>query len=276
MPFFHSREEEGKRSSLGMARDFRHQDRVPAQYFSPLDGLALTGHSARNLLREFRQRERPLLYLYLPRSMGGEEARDLELQRLGRNNMILANLSPDREAVSYMREHSEVRFGFEHGTAVCTFETKVLGSLDRDCGMLLVEKPGTLFLERRNFRRYQLWPEYGAYLGWMRVNDISWSGLGIFSDMSLRARNVLENPLLSLPPVLDLSSDESVYQGAKIKVPRAVVMYRYISETCCFCGLYFEREWGEEQAEWLDDFLLGLWKRKHPIPESKMPPFCRR
>jgi hypothetical protein len=259
MSFFHSRKGGSKKIKADLTEDFRHPDRSPAHYFFPPEGLELTGDTLRSLLKDFCNSERPLLYLYLPKQEGEEEARDFKVHKLERNTLSILDLSPDGEAVSFMREYSTVRFGFEHGNRSFVFETRALGKTQDE--ILLVEKPGTIYQERRKHRRYQLWPEHQAFLGWMQVHDISWSGMRILSDTFLQSGDVLENALLTLPSVETVDTGDPLFPGAKIPIPRAVVSYRLTREICYYYGLYFDREWPEDQSQKLADFLQALHKR---------------
>lgn len=261
MSFFHSRKGGSRKIRADLTDDFRHADRPPASYFYPVEGLELTGDTLRNLLKDFCHGERPLLYLYLPEQEGEGEAREFKVHKLRRHTLSLLDLSRDEEAVSFMRKHSRVRFGFEHKNDTFLFETRVLGKTADHGEILIAEKPETIYQERRKYRRYQLLPEHQAFLGWMQLRDISWSGMHILSDTLLQQRDVLENAPLTLPPVHAVENGECLYQGARIQVPRAVVRYRFTRDISYYYGLYFDREWSEEESEKLDGFLRALRQR---------------
>lgn len=261
MSFFHSRKGEHTKIRVDLSEDFRHADRPPASYFFPVEGLELTGDDLRNLLKDFCHGDRPLLHLYLPKEEGEGEAREFKVHKLGRRTLSILDLSLDEEAVTFMREHSVVRFGFEHNNNTFVFETHALGKTAEDGEILIVEKPQTIYQERRKYRRYQLLPEHHAFLGWMQVQDISWTGMRILSDTLLQPRDVLENALLTLPPVHTVETGECLYQGSKIQVPRAVVSYRLTRDLCYYYGLYFDMEWSEEESEKLESFLRALRQR---------------
>lgn len=261
MPFFHSRKEGGGKIRLELSEDFRRGDRALAEYFFALDGLELTGDALWNLLKEFSQREHPLLHLYLPQREGEMKARDFKIHKLKRNTISIWDLSLDGEAVSFMRQHSRVRFGFLHRNGFFLFETRILGKARDNEELLIVEKPKTIYRDRRNYLRYQLWPELQAFLGWMQVQEISWIGMGLFSDTLLEPREILENALLSLPPVYSIETRECLHRESKLQVPGAVVCYKVSLEMCFYYGLSFDQEFSDEQSEKLGDFLHALHKR---------------
>ena len=261
MPFFHSRKEGSGEIRLNLAEDFRQGDRALAEYFFALDGLELTGDALGNLLKELSQREHPLLHLYLPQREGEMKVRDFKVHKLKRNTISIWDLSLDGEAVSFMRQHSRVRFGFLHRNGFFLFETRILGKARDNEELFIVEKPKTIYQERRQYLRYQLWPELQAFLGWMQVQEISWNGMGIFCDTVLEPREILENALLSLPPVYSIEASECLHSESKLQVPGAVVCYKLSWEMCFYYGLSFDQNFSGEQSETLADFLRALHKR---------------
>ncbi|MCF8086298.1 MAG: hypothetical protein K9J48_05335 [Desulfohalobiaceae bacterium] len=242
-----------------LAEDFRELERDPAQYPVAMEGLEVTGDSLRVLLEEFCQTERPMLYLYLPKEER-EEAREFLVQRLGRNSLNILDLSLDRESGDFLREHSLVRFGFEHRNYAYVFQTEVLARIEGEDPVYLALKPETIFQERRSHQRYKLWPDYEAFFKDMAVLDISQRGLKVFTEQGLNASEALENAVLSLPQVQDLETGDSLYSGAEIEVPRAMVTYQNKQGKWKYYGLLFDREWPDEDTKKLNDFLLALRK----------------
>lgn len=261
MSFFHSRKGGSRKIRDDLIEDFRDADRPPANYFEPLDGVELTGDTLRNLFKDFCHGEHPLLYLYLSKRESEGETREFKVHKLRRHTLSILDLSPDQEAASFMREHSHVRFGFEHKNNTFVFETHALGKTADNEEIFILEKPEIIYQKRREYRRYQLLPEHQAFLGWMQLQDISWSGVHILSDTLLQPQDVLENAPLTLPPVHAVETGECLYQEAKIQVPRAVVSYRYTRDICYYYGLYFDVGWSEEESEKLDGFLRALRQR---------------
>jgi len=261
MAFFHSRKRGSAKIRADLTEDFRYADRPPASYFFPVEGWELTGDTLRNLLKDFCHGEQPLLYLYLPRQEGEGESREFKVYKLGRHTLSILDFSPDEEAVSFMRDYSRVRFGFEHKNNTFVFETYALGKIADNGAVFILEKPETIYQEHREDRRYQLLPEHQAFLGWMQLQDISWSGMHILSDTLLQPQDVLENALLTLPPVHAVETGECLYREARIQVPRAVVSYRLTRDMCYYYGLYFDVEWSREESAKLDGFLRALRQR---------------
>ncbi|MCF8086296.1 MAG: hypothetical protein K9J48_05325 [Desulfohalobiaceae bacterium] len=268
MPLFHSRKVSSKRVGAQLAEDFRRPDRVPAEYFFSVEGMELTGDSCRRLLKEFSRDERPLLALYLPDELGEEAAHHFLVRKLRRYTLSLSDLSPNGEGTSFLREHARVRFGFEHNHETYFFETRVLGGMGEEETVLLAEKPETIYQERRSLRRYWIWPDHQAFLGWMQVHDISWNGLRILCETSLESGDILENAQLSLPRVHDPESGVCLHFGGRIHVPRARVIYSQAREDCSCYGVYFEREWEEGKKQALADFLFALRKPMSPLSKG--------
>jgi len=242
-----------------LAEDFRELERGPAQYPVAMEGVEVTGDSLSVLLEEFCRTERPMLYLYLPKEER-EEACEFLVQRLGRNSLNVLDLSLDGESGDFLREHSLVRFGFEHRNYAYVFETEVLARIEGDEPLFLALKPDTIFQERRSHQRYKLWPDYEAFFQEMGLLDISQRGLKAFTDQSLNSSEALESAVLSLPPVHDPETGDSFYSGAVIEVPRAVVTYENKQGKWKYYGLFFDLEWPDEDTKKLNDFLLALRK----------------
>jgi len=260
MPFFQSRKEVSGEIRLDLAEDFRRGDRAHAEYFFALDGLELTRDALWNLLKDFCQGEHPLLHLYLPQREGEMKSRDFKVHKLKRNTISIWDLSLDGEASSFMRRYSRVRFGFLHRNSFFLFETRILGKARDNEELFVVEKPKTIYQERRKYLRYQLWPEHQAFLGWMQVQEISWIGMGLFSDTVLEPQEILENAPLSLPPVYSIKTRECLHPESKLQIPGAVVSYKLSREMCFYYGLSFDQKFSE-QSETLGDFLHALHKR---------------
>ncbi len=242
-----------------LAEDFRELERDPAQYPVAMEGLEVTGDSLRILLEEFYHAERPMLYLYLPKEER-EEAREFLVQRLGRNSLNILDLSLDRESSDFLRDHSLVRFGFEHRNYTYIFQTEVLGRIEGEDPVYLALKPETIFQERRSHQRYTLWPDHEAFFLDMPVLDISQRGLKVYTDRSLDSSQALEHAVLTLPPVQDPETGASFYSGAEIEVPRSVVTYENKQGKRNYYGLFFDADWPDEDTKKLNDFLLALRK----------------
>jgi hypothetical protein len=257
-----------KRTEHQLKEDFRGSDRSPAEYAFPLEGMELAGDACRDLLKEFSRSERPVLSLHLP---GGEEAEpgpDFAVSKLRRHTMSLADPSPAGETFSFLREHSRVRFGFEHRGGVCVFETRVLGSAGEQGAFLLAERPERIYVERRSNRRYRIRTDIGVFLGWMPVQEISWSGLRMVSETAFEPGDRLEWPQLSLPRVRDRESGADLCPGGNIRVPQAVVKYMLNQDARSHYGVCFEWPWPEEQAQELATFLRALRRRRAKLPEG--------
>jgi hypothetical protein len=259
MPLFRRQKKPDWLERFHLAEDFRELERTPAQYPMAMEGVEITGDSLRLLLQEFCQSERPLLYLYLPKEER-EEAREFLVQRLGRNSLNILDLSLDQEMSTFLREHSLVRFGFEHRNYTYVFETKVIARVEGEDPVFLALQPETIFQERRSHQRYKLWPDYEAFFKDMAVLDISQRGLKVFTEQGVDSSEAMENGLLSLPPVQDPETGESFYSGAEIEVPRAVVTYENKQGKWKYFGLFFDQNWPDEDTKKLNDFLLGLRK----------------
>lgn len=244
-----------------LSEDFRCLERNPAQYFFSLEGLILPREDTFDLLEHLFLSRHPLIHLYMPNKHGEEETHEFKVQQLGNNTLSLLDLSRDETAVSFMKKHSTVRFGFEHQNTSYIFETSVLGFVQDQESILLADMPERIYRERRQYPRYQLWPDHKAYLEEMQVHDISWSGLRVLSERSLRSGDTLKNVQLTLPLITHPQTEAVLYAGSRIQVPRIDVRYRLTQDICSYYGLYFEEEWVLEQSQELGDFLLAV--RKH-------------
>ena len=260
MPWFRRHKKPDWHDRFHVIEDFRELEREPAQYPVAMEGLEVTGDNLRILLQEFSQSdERPMLYLSLPKE-DREEVREFLLQRLGRNSLNILDLSLDRESADFLREHSRVRFGFEHNNYSYVFETEVIARIEGGDALFLALKPGTIHQERRSHQRYKLWPDYEAFFQGMTVLDISQRGLKVFAEQSLNSKEPLENALLILPPVQDPETGKGFYSGGEIVVPRAVVTYEKKQGKRNTYGLFFDQDWPSEDTKKLNDFLLALRK----------------
>ena len=269
MTCFYEQEEFTENRDGNLSHDFRRNERLPAHYDFPLKGVKLSREEKDELFKEFCNSKQPLLHLYMPTKQGEEKIQDLKVHTLNYSTFYLLDLTPDEEAVSFMQRYSKIRIGFVHRNETYVFETEVLGFIEDRKKLLLAERPETIYRERRKYQRYQLWPNYKAYLDTMQVHDISWGGLRVHSDTLLISGDVLKNVLLTLPPIYSPSTEICLFSGAKIRIPRVVVSYRITREICCYYGLYFDKEWDLSKAQKLGDFLLTL--RKNYLLESCEP-----
>jgi len=269
MSLFQSRKRAAKRIGARLSEDFRAPHRVPAEYPASLQGKELIGDAVRDLLKRWARGEHPFLTLYLPEDDGEVAMHELPVHKLRRRTMSLSDPSPNSEALSFLREHSKVRFGFEHREARYWFETRVLGTVDgEDEPILVAERPERMYEERRRVPRYHLWPELQAFLGWMQVLDLSWNGLRIFSSTRLEIREVLENAPLFLPQVDDWQTGGTPDPASGIRVPRAVVTHSLPDEAYWLYGLHFHGEWSEDEARKLGAFIQALEERGFSGGES--------
>jgi len=267
MSLFYTRNIASKRPGSQLTEDFRDPDRSPAAYAFSVDGMELTGDACRNLLKELSRSERPVLFLYQPGEGGDELTHEFLVRKLRRYTLSMSDHSPHGEATAFLRKHNRVRFGFELGSGTYFFETRVLGSIGEEDKVLLAEKPKTIYKERRRYPRYRIWTDHPAFLGWMRVQDISWNGLRILSETAFEPGDILENAQLSLPSVHAPESDAGPFPGVRIPVPGAVVSYSLLGEMGWYYGMWFEQEWDGDRARELAEFLFAL--RKGGLPLSR-------
>ena len=260
MGLFRRRKKGDWQDRFHLREDFRGVDRPVAQYPVAMEGIKVTGDNLAILLEEFCHTERPLIHLYVP-TEEREEPRDFMVHRLGRNSLSLLDLSMDQESADFLRDHSQVRFGFEYHNYTYVFETEILGRIEGEDPLFLALKPETIFQERRSHQRYTLWPEHEAFLNSMPVMDVSQRGLKLFSSQDLHSPEALQHAVLTLPPVYDAETGDCYYSGGEIEVPRAVVTYELKQGKWHYYGLHFDQEWADEQTKKLNDFLLALRKR---------------
>ncbi len=254
-PFF--RRKGHKQEHFSLSENFRLMEREHPPYDVPLDGLELRDNKIDLLLEEFVQQKHPLLHMYVPHE-SEDHLYDFQLSRIERKTIVLASLSMHEEAFAFLRNYSPVRFAFEHEYYTYRLEIDVLGILDEE-GTFLAEKPDRIYMDRRSHKRYQLWPVHKAYFNGMQVQDLSQQGVRARSQERLSSETI-ENAYLELPAVYNPETEECLYHGSQVEVPKAVLKTHFKHGEHYYNGFYFDQEWEDEKKKKLNDFLLAVRK----------------